>query len=66
MLGARAMPQFSLRMPSYLMEAVKEIAMKNGRSINSEIVQLLKEYVTKNHEVGGTRNATNPLSRNPS
>lgn len=50
MVGARNMPQFNLRMPQDLMLSMKELAEINGRSMNSELVQIVKEYVAKNNE----------------
>ena len=45
---ASKLPKFTLRIPEELLDKVKQLAAANGRSVNKEIEQLLKEYVTKN------------------
>lgn len=42
------LPKFTLRIPEELLAKVKQLAAENGRSVNKEIEQLLKEYVKKN------------------
>lgn len=37
-------PAFPLRMPAELRDWLEQAAGENGRSLNSEIVQLLKEF----------------------
>ncbi|EBB7877454.1 Arc family DNA-binding protein [Salmonella enterica] len=44
-------PQVNIRMPELLRDTIRTLASLNGRSMNSEIVQVLKEYVHKNSEV---------------
>ncbi|WP_369788298.1 Arc family DNA-binding protein [Rouxiella sp. WC2420] len=43
MKGMRNIAPFGLRMPDELREAVSERAKANGRSMNSEIVQILQD-----------------------
>lgn len=43
MKGMRNIAPFGLRMPEELREAIQQRAKNNGRSINSEIVQILQE-----------------------
>lgn len=45
MRGTRNIAPFGLRMPEELKEAVQERATKNGRSLNSEILQILFDAV---------------------
>lgn len=42
------LPKFTLRIPSDLLEKVRLLAKKNGRSVNKEIEYVLKDYVDKN------------------
>lgn len=44
-------PQINIRMPEILRDTIRVLAGLNGRSMNSEIVQVLKEYAHKNSEV---------------
>lgn len=41
------LPKFTLRIPSELLEEIRIIAQKNGRSVNKEIEMVLKEYAQK-------------------
>ncbi|RXW27709.1 Arc family DNA-binding protein [Enterobacter cloacae] len=45
MKGASQIAPFGVRMPEGLKDKLHEIARKNGRSLNSEIVRILDEYV---------------------
>lgn len=45
MKGASQISPFGLRMPEDLKEAIAERAKKNGRSMNSEIVQILEDAI---------------------
>lgn len=45
-------PSVTIRMPSPLMEKVKESAKKSGRSMNAEIVNLLETALTVSGEAG--------------
>ncbi|EJD6598202.1 Arc family DNA-binding protein, partial [Proteus mirabilis] len=38
---SREYPQFKLRMPPDMHEKLKEIAERNGRSMNAEIIQII-------------------------
>ncbi|AWK14173.1 Arc family DNA-binding protein [Candidatus Fukatsuia symbiotica] len=62
MIGTRATPQFNIRMPKEFMEAIKNIAAKHGRSMNSEITQILKDHISKNSKtpVATTAEVFNP------
>ena len=42
------LPKFTLRVPEELLNQIKQLALENGRSLNKEIEQLIKEYVKKN------------------
>lgn len=39
------LPQYSLRIPSEVMDKLKYIANRNGRSANKEIEQLILKYI---------------------
>ncbi|AYP69229.1 Arc family DNA-binding protein [Edwardsiella piscicida] len=41
----RDIAPYGIRMPADLKEKLQAIAKKNGRSLNSEIVRILEEYV---------------------
>lgn len=45
MKGMRNIAPFGLRMPDELREAIAERAKANGRSMNSEIVQILEDAI---------------------
>lgn len=45
MKGMRNITPFGLRMPDELKEKIQERALKNGRSMNSEIIMILQEAV---------------------
>lgn len=53
MKGMRNIAPFGLRMPDDLREAIAERAKRNGRSMNSEIVQILENALT-GPQIGGT------------
>ncbi|MGG2141202.1 Arc family DNA-binding protein [Symbiopectobacterium sp. RP] len=44
-------PQVNVRMPEILRDTIRKLACLNGRSMNSEIVQVLKEHAHKNSKV---------------
>ncbi|BDQ07236.1 TPA: Arc family DNA-binding protein [Salmonella enterica subsp. enterica serovar Oranienburg] len=46
---ARADPQFNVRMPDKIKKALAERAKSNGRSMNSEIVQILEDALFGKH-----------------
>lgn len=48
MKGMRNIAPFGLRMPDDLREAIAERAKRNGRSMNSEIVQILQDTLDAN------------------
>ncbi|NTG12337.1 Arc family DNA-binding protein [Agrobacterium rhizogenes] len=41
----RSSDQFSLRLPDGMRDRIKDIAMQNHRSINSEIVTMLEKHI---------------------
>lgn len=41
----RDIAPYGVRMPAELKEKLQELAKRNGRSLNSEIVMILEEYV---------------------
>ena len=45
MKGASQIAPFGVRMPEGLKDKLQELAKRNGRSLNSEIVHILEEYV---------------------
>ncbi|MBB3320900.1 Arc family DNA-binding protein [Atlantibacter sp. RC6] len=48
-MKVRDIAPYGVRMPTELKEKLQEIAKRNGRSLNSEIVRILEEYVTPPH-----------------
>ncbi|EOI6456166.1 TPA: Arc family DNA-binding protein [Yersinia enterocolitica] len=46
MKGASQIAPFGLRMPEDLKDAIAERAKRNGRSMNSEIIHILEDYIT--------------------
>lgn len=42
----RDIAPYGVRMPADLKEKLQALAKRNGRSLNSEIVRILEEYVT--------------------
>lgn len=42
----RDIAPYGVRMPAALKDKLQALAKKNGRSLNSEIVRILEEYVT--------------------
>jgi len=53
MKGMRNIAPFGLRMPDELREAIAERAKANGRSMNSEIVQMLTDTLVKDEIFAG-------------
>ncbi|HHH1311734.1 TPA: Arc family DNA-binding protein [Yersinia enterocolitica] len=51
------MPQFNIRTPEGIREAIRDLAVSHGRSMNSEIIQALQEYIAKNSEAPATCNS---------
>ena len=47
MKGASLIAPFGLRMPEELREEIQKRAKSNGRSMNSEIVQILEDSIKK-------------------
>ncbi len=50
-------PQVNIRMPDSLKKSLRLLAKINNRSTNSEIVQALSEYVSRNSEAPTTGNS---------
>lgn len=48
-MKVRDIAPYGIRMPSDLKERLQERAKKNGRSLNSEIVHILEDYITPPH-----------------
>lgn len=48
-------PQFNLRMPLEMKEKVKQRAKMNGRSLNSEILQIIADALAQPVTVAGYR-----------
>lgn len=48
-------PQFNLRLPYELKEKLKQRAKSNGRSLNSELVQIVTDAVSKPSKISGYR-----------
>ena len=46
-------PQFNLRLPYELKEKLKQRAKSNGRSINSELVQIVTDAVSRPSKISG-------------
>lgn len=42
---SESLPKFTLRVPQELLDKIKVLADENGRSINKEIEQILKEHL---------------------
>lgn len=59
---ARDDPQFNLRLPNELKEKVKQRAKMNGRSLNSEIVQIVQDAVSQPSKVLGYRDEAERLA----
>lgn len=45
-MKVRDIAPYGVRMPAELKEKLQEVAKKNGRSLNSEIVKILEDYVS--------------------
>ncbi|EHZ8188706.1 Arc family DNA-binding protein [Escherichia coli] len=48
-------PQFNLRLPYELKEKLKQLAKSNGRYLNSELVQIVTDAVSKPSKISGYR-----------
>ena len=48
-------PQFNLRLPYELKEKLKQRAKSNGRSLNTELVQIVTDAVSKPSKISGYR-----------
>jgi len=45
-MKVRDIAPYGVRMPAELKEKLQEVAKKNGRSLNSEIVRILEDYLS--------------------
>jgi len=50
MIQSSLQPKFNIRLPLEFREAIKFLAKSHGRSMNTEIVTALQEYIVKNSE----------------
>ncbi|ALX97332.1 hypothetical protein AV650_22050 [Serratia fonticola] len=48
-------PQFNLRLPKELKDKVKQRAALNGRSLNAELVQIVRDALSQPSPVSGYR-----------
>lgn len=55
-------PQFNLRLPKELKEKVKQRAVLNGRSLNAELVQIVRDALAQPSHVIGYRSDTEKLA----
>lgn len=55
-------PQFNLRLPYELKEKLKQRAKSNGRSLNSELVQIVTDAVSKPSKISGYRDDAERLA----
>jgi len=39
--------RFSVRFPLYVLEAIRQLAQEEDRSLNGEIIQAVREYIAK-------------------
>lgn len=63
-MKVRDIAPYGVRMPAELKDKLQELAKKNGRSLNSEIVKILEEYVTPPH-VDDMRSLTDEELQSP-
>ena len=59
---ARDDPKFNLRLPNELKEKVKQRAKMNGRSLNSEIIQIIHDAVSQPPRILGYRDEADKLA----
>ncbi|UAN59028.1 Arc family DNA-binding protein [Serratia sp. JSRIV004] len=59
---ARDDPQFNLRLPKELKDKVKQRASLNGRSLNAELVQIVRDALAQPSPVAGYRSDTEKLA----
>ncbi|HEI8512867.1 Arc family DNA-binding protein [Morganella morganii] len=53
---SREYPQFKLRMPPEIRDKLKQRAAINGRSVNSELLQIIEDALNQPSPVSGYRN----------
>ncbi|EMM6943338.1 hypothetical protein TUM12151_32010 [Morganella morganii] len=53
---SREYPQFKLRMPPEMRDKLKQRAAINGRSVNSELLQIIEDALSQPSPVSGYRN----------
>ncbi len=55
-------PQFNLRLPKELKDKVKQRAALNGRSLNAELVQIVRDALAQPSPVAGYRSDAERLA----
>lgn len=59
---SREYPQFKLRMPPEMRDKLKQRANMNGRSVNSELLQIIDDALSLPSPVSGYRNEAEKLA----
>lgn len=59
---SREYPQFKLRMPPEMRDKLKQRANMNGRSVNSELLQIIDDALSQPSPVSGYRNEAEKLA----
>lgn len=54
--------KFNLRFPDGMRDAVAERAKRNGRSMNSEIIQIIEDAITPERETVEVRNVASKIA----
>ena len=63
-MKVRDIAPYGVRMPADLKDKLQDMAKRNGRSLNSEIVRILEEYMTP-PSIPGMRPLTEDEIRHP-
>ncbi|MGJ5664062.1 Arc family DNA-binding protein [Morganella morganii] len=59
---SREYPQFKLRMPPEMRDKLRQRANMNGRSVNSELLQIIDDALSQPSPVSGYRNEAEKLA----
>ncbi len=59
---SREYPQFKLRMPPEMRDKLKQRANMNGRSVNSELLQIIDDALSQPSPVSGYRNEAEKIA----
>lgn len=59
---SREYPQFKLRMPPEMRDKLKQRANMNGRSVNSELLQIIDDALSQLSPASGYRNEAEKLA----